>query len=72
MQAAVGLGASIALACDLRVASAGEKGGFIGMGYIHVGMPGDYGGTWLASALLGPGKAKGCRGRGRGRGRLLI
>ena len=53
--AAAGLGVSIALSTDLRVAA---KSGFVTMGYINVGLPGDYGGTWLATRLLGPGQAK--------------
>ena len=46
--AAAGLGAAIALSTDLRVAA---HEGFLTMQYINVGMPGDYGGTWLITLL---------------------
>ena len=52
---AAGFGASIALACDLRVAA---KGAFLATAYIDIGLPGDYGGTWTLTQLVGPAIAK--------------
>lgn len=51
---AAGSGASLALACDIRIASeeAGLKQAFIGVGLVP-----DSGSSWLLTRLLGPGKA---------------
>src|SRR5438552_4306893 len=48
--AAAGAGLSIALACDLRVASASVK---ITTAFAKVGLSGDYGGTYFLDQLLG-------------------
>ncbi|MEM7412040.1 MAG: enoyl-CoA hydratase [Myxococcota bacterium] len=52
---AVGAGFSIALACDLRVAS---PGAFLSSGFIRIGLSGDYGASWFLNRLLGQAKAK--------------
>jgi len=51
---AAGSGASLALACDIRIASeeAGLRQAFIGVGLIP-----DSGSSWFLTRLLGPGKA---------------
>ncbi len=51
---AAGSGASLALACDMRIASeeAGLKQAFIGVGLVP-----DSGSSWFLTRLLGPGKA---------------
>lgn len=53
--AAAGAGCSIALACDLRVAS---PNAFLVTGFARIGLSGDYGASWLLNRLLGQGKAK--------------
>jgi 2-(1,2-epoxy-1,2-dihydrophenyl)acetyl-CoA isomerase len=53
--AAAGAGLSIALACDLRVASASCK---ITTAFAKVGFSGDYGGTYFLTQLLGSAKAR--------------
>ena len=53
--AAAGAGLSIALACDLRVASASCK---ITTAFAKVGFSGDYGGTWSLTHLVGSAKAR--------------
>src|SRR3979409_1101238 len=53
--AAAGAGVSIALACDLRVASASVK---ITPAFAKVGLSGDYGGTYFLTHLLGSAKAR--------------
>jgi 2-(1,2-epoxy-1,2-dihydrophenyl)acetyl-CoA isomerase len=53
--AAAGAGLSIALACDLRVASASCK---ITTAFAKVGFSGDYGGTFFLTQLLGSAKAR--------------
>ena len=53
--AAAGAGLSIALACDLRVASASAK---ITTAFAKVGLSGDYGGTYFLTHLLGSAKAR--------------
>ena len=53
--AAAGAGLSIALACDLRVASASCK---ITTAFAKVGFSGDYGGTYFLIHLLGSAKAR--------------
>ena len=53
--AAAGAGASIALACDLRVAS---SKGFITTAFKNVGLSGDYGASWFLPRLIGLARAK--------------
>ena len=53
--AAAGAGLSIALACDLRVASASCK---ITTAFAKVGLSGDYGGTYFLTQMLGSAKAR--------------
>jgi len=53
--AAAGAGLSIALSCDLRVASEGCK---ITTAFAKVGFSGDYGGTYFLTKLLGAAKAR--------------
>ncbi|MBV9530803.1 MAG: enoyl-CoA hydratase [Bradyrhizobium sp.] len=53
--AAAGAGLSIALACDLRVASYSCK---ITTAFAKVGFSGDYGGTYFLTHLLGSAKAR--------------
>jgi 2-(1,2-epoxy-1,2-dihydrophenyl)acetyl-CoA isomerase len=53
--AAAGAGLSIALSCDLRIASASVK---ITTAFAKVGLSGDYGGTYFLTQLLGSAKAR--------------
>ncbi|WP_426437866.1 enoyl-CoA hydratase [Bradyrhizobium genosp. P] len=53
--AAAGAGLSIALSCDLRVASASCK---ITTAFAKVGFSGDYGGTYFLTRMLGSAKAR--------------
>jgi 2-(1,2-epoxy-1,2-dihydrophenyl)acetyl-CoA isomerase len=53
--AAAGAGLSIALSCDLRVASASVK---ITTAFAKVGFSGDYGGTYFLTQMLGSAKAR--------------
>src|ERR1700744_5348788 len=53
--AAAGAGFSIALACDLRVASTSVK---ITTAFAKVGLSGDYGGTYFLTQMLGSAKAR--------------
>jgi 2-(1,2-epoxy-1,2-dihydrophenyl)acetyl-CoA isomerase len=53
--AAAGAGLSIALACDLRIASASAK---ITTAFAKVGLSGDYGGTYFLTQMLGSAKAR--------------
>jgi 2-(1,2-epoxy-1,2-dihydrophenyl)acetyl-CoA isomerase len=53
--AAAGAGLSIALACDLRVASASVK---ITTAFAKVGYSGDYGGTYFLTQMLGSARAR--------------
>ena len=53
--AAAGAGLSIALACDLRIASASVK---ITTAFAKVGYSGDYGGSYFLTHLLGSAKAR--------------
>ncbi|MEE2703422.1 MAG: enoyl-CoA hydratase-related protein [Myxococcota bacterium] len=53
--AAAGAGLSLALACDLRIAS--EKALLV-TAFARVGFSGDYGGTWFLTKLVGPAKAR--------------
>ncbi|HEV8146357.1 MAG TPA: enoyl-CoA hydratase [Bryobacteraceae bacterium] len=52
---AMGAGLGIALACDLRIASAEAK---FGTAYAKVGFGGDFGTTWLLARYVGAPKAK--------------
>jgi enoyl-CoA hydratase/carnithine racemase len=52
---AAGAGLSIALACDIRIASASA---FISTGYARVGLSGDYGIAWMLTNLVGTAKAR--------------
>ena len=53
--AAAGAGFSVALACDLRIAS---DRAFLITAFKRIGLPGDFGGSWLLSQLVGPAKAR--------------
>jgi len=53
--AAAGAGLSMALACDLRIASASVK---ITTAFAKVGYSGDYGGTFFLTQMLGSAKAR--------------
>lgn len=52
---AAGAGFALALACDLRIAT---RSAFITTAFANIGLPGDYGGSWLLTQLVGPAKAK--------------
>lgn len=52
---AAGAGLSIALACDLRVAA---ERAFVTTGFGKIGLPGDYGGSWFLTKLVGTAKAR--------------
>ncbi|MDJ0786892.1 MAG: enoyl-CoA hydratase-related protein, partial [Myxococcota bacterium] len=52
---AAGAGLSIALACDLRVAS---RTAFITTAFARMGLSGDYGASWFLNRLIGQSKAK--------------
>jgi len=52
--AAVGAGMALALACDLRIATASAK--FIG-GWARLGFSGDFGGPWLLARRIGEARA---------------
>ena len=53
--AAAGAGLSIALACDLRVASSSA---FVTTAFRNIGLSGDYGASWFLPRLIGLAKAK--------------
>ncbi len=53
--AAAGAGLSIALACDLRVASVNA---FVTTAFGNIGLSGDYGASWFLPRLIGLSKAK--------------
>ncbi|MDQ1517344.1 MAG: 2-(1,2-epoxy,2-dihydrophenyl)acetyl-CoA isomerase [Actinomycetota bacterium] len=52
---AMGPGLSLALACDFRVMASTAT---LGTAFARLGVPGDFGGAWFASHLLGVGRAK--------------
>ncbi len=52
---AAGAGLALALACDLRIASAST---FLSTGYARVGLSGDYGIAWLLMRAVGPARAR--------------
>ena len=52
---AAGAGLSIALACDLRIASASA---FLTTAFANIGLSGDYGGSWFMTQLIGVARAK--------------
>ena len=53
--AAAGAGMSLALACDIRVAS---ENAFLTTAYARVGLSGDYGVAWLLTRVVGPARAR--------------
>lgn len=52
---AAGAGFSIALACDLRIAT---ESAFVTTAFANIGLSGDYGASWLLPQLVGMAKAK--------------
>src|ERR1700693_5694729 len=52
---AAGAGLSVAMACDLRIASDAAR---FGTAFARVGFSGDYGGTWSLTKVLGSAKAR--------------
>ncbi|SDC48367.1 Enoyl-CoA hydratase [Variovorax sp. CF079] len=52
---AAGLGFSLALACDFRIAA---DNAFFVSSFAKIGTPGDYGGSYFLTQLVGPSKAK--------------
>jgi enoyl-CoA hydratase/carnithine racemase len=53
--AAAGAGLSLALACDLRIAS---ERALVMTAFSRVALSGDFGGSWLLSQLVGSGRAR--------------
>ena len=53
--AAAGAGFSLALACDLRIAS---EQAFLLTAFKRLGLPGDFGGSWLLTQLVGSARAR--------------
>lgn len=52
---AAGAGFALALACDLRIAA--ESASMV-TAFKRLGLPGDFGGSWLATQLVGPARAR--------------
>lgn len=52
---AMGAGLSLAMACDLRLMAASAR---LGTAFGKVGLAGDYGGSWFATRLVGPARAR--------------
>ena len=52
---AAGAGLALALSCDMRIAA---DTAFVSTGYAKVGLPGDYGASWLLTRVVGPGRAR--------------
>jgi enoyl-CoA hydratase/carnithine racemase len=52
---AAGAGLSLALACDLRIASTSA---YVRTAYARIGLPGDYGVSWLLTRAVGPSRAR--------------
>ena len=52
---AAGAGLSLALACDLRIAA---ESAFVTTAYARLGLPGDYGGSWFLTRLVGTARAR--------------
>ena len=52
---AAGMGFSMAIACDFRIAS---RSASLHSAFARIGMPGDYGGTYFLTKLVGPSRAK--------------
>jgi len=53
--AAAGAGLSLALACDMRIMS---RTAFLSTSFMRVGFPGDYGGSYFLTQLVGTAKAR--------------
>ncbi len=53
--AAAGAGFSLALACDLRIAA---RSAFLLTAFKRLALPGDFGGSWLLTQLIGPARAR--------------
>lgn len=52
---AAGAGMAIALACDLRIAGAAAR---FSTAFARIGLPGDFGGSYFLTRLVGPAKAR--------------